>query len=209
MAFAVRQFGLDRRAVLDLGCGSGEHLRYFGSASVGLELNPGLVERARGTGLDVRRWNFVDGIPPALHGRFDAIWCSNVLEHVLAPHEFLIDTRSALRPGGLLIVVVPITRPFRLGAWGGFLAADHVNFFTLRTLRLTVQRAGYDVRYLGAFSLSRASRRVGRWLTLITPGAMAAASLIDGFQYPEKSLKQLRECGITFDPGAGVPRETA
>jgi hypothetical protein len=66
-----------------------------------------------------------------------------------------------------------------------------------------------SVRYLGAFSLSRASRRVGRWLAHITPGAMAAASLIDGFQYPQKSLKQLRECGITFDPGAGAPSDTA
>jgi 2-polyprenyl-3-methyl-5-hydroxy-6-metoxy-1,4-benzoquinol methylase len=84
--------------------------------SVGLDLNPKASHEA---GLDARRWDFTEGIPSDI-GEFDAIWCSNLLERVLAPHAFLIDLRGVLRMNGLLLVVVPQTTRFKwvLGAAG-------------------------------------------------------------------------------------------
>jgi len=191
VAFAVRHFELAEKRVLDVGCGGGESLRHFGPGSVGLELNDEYVRRARSRGLPIHQWNFVDGIPSPLRGRFDAVWCSNLLEHVLSPHLFLLDLRQALVAGGLLLIVVPVSRRLRVGPWGGFDAADHVSFFTPFTLRHTVARAGYDVRYLGCASVPGAPRTLSSLLAHVSPSVLLAASMVEDFQYPEKAHKQL------------------
>ena len=43
----------------------------------------------------------------ALHGRFDTVICLNVLEHVGDPLPALRNMRSALAPGGKLVLYVP------------------------------------------------------------------------------------------------------
>lgn len=191
VAFAVRHFDLGSKRVLDVGCGDGETLRYFGPGSLGLELNPEYVRRARTQGLAVHEWNFVNGIPGWLSGRFDAVWCSNLLEHVLSPHLFLLDLRQALTPNGILCVVVPITRRFRFGPWRGFEAADHISFFTPRTLRHTVARAGYDVTFLGCASIPAVPKLAGSLLASVSPSVILAASPVEDFRYPDKAHKRL------------------
>jgi SAM-dependent methyltransferase len=191
VAFALRHFGLGGRAVLDVGCGAGEHLAYFGPGSMGLELQERLVAEARARGLDVRQWDLSRGLPADLADRFDAVWCSNFLEHVMSPHLFLIDCRRVLRPGGLVVAVVPLTRHFALGPWRGRLAADHVSFFTPATLRLTVERAGYRVVFLGAHSFPWLPRWAAAVLRAVAPGVVVAARPAEGFQYPAKAHKRL------------------
>jgi SAM-dependent methyltransferase len=187
LRFALARFDLAHRAVLDLGCGPGLYLSYFGPGSVGLDLH---AETARAKGLDARPWNFMDGIPEDLQGQFDAVWCSALLEHALSPHQLLIESRAALRSEGTLLVVAPQShglprlapiRPLR-----AYLAVDHVNFFTATTLKLTIERAGYRVNCLANPSLS--------WLPgakLVGPNLLAAAVPIPGFQYHPKADKRL------------------
>lgn len=193
VAFSIRHFSLDRARVLDVGCGEGSHLAHFGPGSVGLELREQAVGAARARGLDVRQWEVGEGIPPELAGAFDAVWSSNLLEHLVSPHLFLLDTHPALRPGGLLLAVVPIARRLAVGPWRGFLAADHVNFFTPNTLRLTVERGGFDVEYLGSPSLARWPRRAGSLLRAIAPNLLVVGRRIEGFAYPDKAHKRLVE----------------
>lgn len=187
LKFAVKHYALDAKEVLDVGCGSGDYLQHFGPGSLGIDINPALAQER---GLEAVRWNFVDPLPPDLYGRFDVVWASNILEHVLCPHEFLIRVRRALRPNGLLLVAVPATRPLVKGAWKGFLAADHINFFTGQTLRYTMARAGYEIRFIGSPSL-QVPRKLATLLTPVSPVLLAAASPIANFQYPEKAHKIL------------------
>lgn len=44
---------------------------------------------------------------PAEHGSFDAVVCTQVLEHVPRPPQALQELRRVLRPGGVLIATVP------------------------------------------------------------------------------------------------------
>ncbi len=199
LAFAIRHYRLDRLRTLDVACGSGLHLRHLAPGSVGLDMNPQVAP-----GLPVRPWNVDEGIPGDLWGSFDAVWCSNFLEHVLAPHQFLIELRRALKPSGWLFVVVPSTHRLRRGPWLGAYAADHVNFFTPHTLRLTAERAGYDVEAVAAPSFPRLPAAMARAMASIGPVLFLAARLIDGFQYPAKAHKTLVDDQIRWVPATGT-----
>jgi len=133
------------------------------------------------------------------------VWASNLFEHVLAPHSFLIDLRRALRPNGLLLMVVPLTRLLKAGPFKGHLAADHVNFFTVRTLRLTIQRAGYDVEDIMSSAFPGLPIRVSRALARCGPSVMVASRPISDFRYPPKAHKHLENGRIVFDGTLGDP----
>jgi SAM-dependent methyltransferase len=129
--------------MLDVGCGNGATLRAFGSlfdewTMAGTELN------------DTYRKE-VESIPRTepLHvcsaesvpGTFDLITMIHVLEHVIEPVDFLRSIRAKLAPGGLLLVEVPhhLHNPFEL------LIADHRSHFTLATLGMALNMAGYEI----------------------------------------------------------------
>ena len=75
--------------------------------------------------------------------KFDLIVCSHVLEHVADPYSAVNALRSYLAPGGVFYVEVP------LEIWKKApLAVEpvtHVNYFTVDSLRILLERAGYSV----------------------------------------------------------------
>ncbi len=131
--------------VLDVGCGVlTPHLRFFAPGSIGID---GADVRPP-EGYDFLRWNFSDDISNSLtekglQSAFRFVWCQNVFEHVLNPHEFLLNLRRVLRPDdGLLFLGVPlvnglgttytVSRNNPLNYFRGFLSQDHVNFSHLK-----------------------------------------------------------------------------
>jgi SAM-dependent methyltransferase len=92
-------------AVLDVGCGRKPY-RHLCPAEryVGVEIDTPAT-RALGEA-DV----FYDGrVLPFPGGSFDAVLCSQVLEHVFAPKDFLGEIHRVLRPGGRLLLTVPFS----------------------------------------------------------------------------------------------------
>lgn len=96
--------------VLDLGCGTGRHLRRLdraGVRAVGADFSMGMLRVARRhlpaarlVGADLQR-----GLPFG-GARFDAALCSLVGEHLTELHRTLADTARAVRPGGRLVFTV-------------------------------------------------------------------------------------------------------
>jgi SAM-dependent methyltransferase len=85
--------------VLDIGCGSKPYQHVFkGTEYVGLEL--------KGSNRDADY--YYDGIQfPFKDGEFNAVLCSQVLEHVFTPSIFLSEIHRVLKDGGLFLLTVP------------------------------------------------------------------------------------------------------
>lgn len=105
------------KSILDYGCGDGTFLTMLMASdapparAVGAERNPDVVKDCR------ERLSSVEGLDfilqemagdPAHKGRYDAVFCMEVLEHALEPDSILEDLDSLLAPEGTLVVSVPV-----------------------------------------------------------------------------------------------------
>jgi SAM-dependent methyltransferase len=187
----VHSLGLDKKAVLDVGCSYGEHLAHFGPGSTGVTINPKEAEEGRRRGLDMVLGNIEEMTD--IKKKYDVIYCNNLLEHLYSPHAFLYRIRTILAPGGLLVLGVPVL-PFpqwltRIRKFRGALAGAHINFFDSGTLALTVERAGWQIREIRGFRLP--FRAVDLLVTFLYPHLYVLAEPDPAFSYDEKRLHEL------------------
>lgn len=90
--------------VLDVGCGTKPYCGLFTAATayVGLEFDT--PENRASKQADY----FYDGeVFPFEKESFDGVVCSQVLEHVFNPDNFLQEVRRVMKPGGELLLTVP------------------------------------------------------------------------------------------------------
>lgn len=99
----LERFGKDRD-VLEVGCGTGLLLRQivkFARSAKGVDLSPGMLEKARARGLDV-----VEGSATALpfpDASFDVACSFKVLPHVREIEKALAEMARVVRPGGTIV----------------------------------------------------------------------------------------------------------
>ena len=95
-------------SLLEPGCGRGEHLRLFkelGLDVYGLDLSPEAPSFAKDLNISVCDLES-DNLPyPDDH--FDVIYSKSFLEHIRDPSKFLKEAYRVLKPGGLLLSMVP------------------------------------------------------------------------------------------------------
>jgi len=149
-----------RLALLDAGCGDGINLRglreiekqgdFFLSITA-CDYNPLRLEKAKNADpaadlheVSLENMNFGEG-------KFDAILCSHVLEHIPAWENALACLRYHLKSGGLLIIAVP-NEGCLMGRIRNHVMqrsilkkTDHVHFFTETGLRKKISTSGFSV----------------------------------------------------------------
>lgn len=133
--------------VLDFGCGNGgmlKRLKDFGANAEGLEINPAAARMARELGFTV--YGSLDDVPR--EPPYDAVVSNHVLEHVRDPSTTLELVRSRLRPGGRIILKLPIddVRARLQRGWSRDDVDHHLHTWTPRLLANTLFEAGYDVQ---------------------------------------------------------------
>ena len=120
--------------VLDVGCGRKPYRAQVPATRyVGLEVDTP-VTRALGAAdafYDGRTFPFPDA-------SFDGVLCSQVLEHVFTPEEFLREIARVLRPGGRLVLAVPF-------AWDEHEQPHDFARYSSFGLRALLERAGFEV----------------------------------------------------------------
>lgn len=194
----VNHHGFGDKRVLDIGSAYGQSLLFWGDGSEGVEIREKMIGFLHALDRKTHSLNVEDGFSGIEQASFDAIFTNNLIEHLVAPHLFLGRLHALLKPNGVLAIghpLVPLT-PFRqlwrsLG-YSGWLQEEHVNFFTPQTIKLTLERAGFDVtdQYFSAFSHSRLLSKIA------VPFGIHCLSVCrkkEGYRYHEFRLAE-------FDP---------
>jgi ubiquinone/menaquinone biosynthesis C-methylase UbiE len=91
----------------------------------------------------------IDGSLPFDDGAFDAVWSSEVIEHVADTARWLSEVRRVLVPRGRLLLTTPSHGRLRL-AIGGIEhysepLGDHLHLYSDRSLRELLTEFGFDV----------------------------------------------------------------
>lgn len=127
--------------VLDFGCGGGFLLANLKCAKkVGVELNETAHEECRTNNIEV--YKSINQVP---YKDFDIIISHHCMEHVPYPIEALASLRSLLKPGGKLILVIPIDDWRRQYDATGKDIDHHLHTWTPRLLANTLSEAGYQI----------------------------------------------------------------
>jgi len=146
--------------VLDVGCGDGikfsEFCERFDEVGVevvpvGIEVSKQLAEvsqkRLGAFGGEVIENNAIDGMASVPASTLDMVTMHSFLEHEAQPLRLLGAVRSALKPGGFVVLKVPNfaswNRVLRGDRWPGFRYPDHVSYFTPATLEILAKKAGF------------------------------------------------------------------
>ncbi len=160
---AAHRSAQPRPRLLDVGAGIGGLVslaQSMGFDAEGIELNPRLVGIATERGLNVRQARAED---LDVRGEYQVVTLMDLLEHVSNPLAVLERVRDSLRPGGELIVYTPnhaaavVLAAHALASVGLDFAVreifgrNHVTFFDRKTLRSTLDRAGFEVREMWSF----------------------------------------------------------
>jgi SAM-dependent methyltransferase len=182
-------------SVLDVGCASGAFLRQMRESGWGVTgVEPSEAQFRRATKVLGDNANIQQCVlqEASLQGDFDLVTMWDVLEHVTHPREFLSLAATLLRPGGSLVLNVPrIDSPAArlLGRRWPVLLAEHLNYFTVPSLRLCGEAAGLRLAHTGqraaAFSLDYVLFRAGQHYV---PGSAVARRLVNAIRISRWSI---------------------
>jgi 2-polyprenyl-3-methyl-5-hydroxy-6-metoxy-1,4-benzoquinol methylase len=143
--------------VLEVGTATGYlsfEMAKRGCTVTGIEKDPEMAKAARGfcsqmlTG-DVETMNL------QVLGRYDAIICADVLEHLCDPRRTLQQLRSLLKPDGRMLISLPnvahiwVRINLLLGRFdyekSGILDETHLHFFTLKSAKNFIASCGLEI----------------------------------------------------------------
>lgn len=153
--------------VIEVGAGWGGLAQVFARDRryqyVGLEPSDDRAAFCRSRGFDVRTAVFAG---PASAGPADVVVFDNVLEHVHDPLALASAAVATLRPGGVLVIIVPNVADMRqlYPPWRDrhhWQPHSHINYFSARHLRELFARHGLACRYFGLRALGRSRGDLG------------------------------------------------
>jgi len=147
--------------VLDIGCGAGHKILAAGGIPHGVEISKELNtiadERMRERGGFSVHAPAVDGVEQFDENYFDSVLMHSFLEHEENPSGLLAGVHRVLKPGGLAYVRVPnygsLNRMFMGKKWCGFRYPDHVNYFTIGSLKKMAANNGFDFKLLNPLNV--------------------------------------------------------
>ena len=176
-AYVAERTALRGAAVLDVGCGGGllsEALARGGANVTAIDLAPNVLEVARlhlfesGLRVDYREIG-AEALAAEQPGRYDAIACMEMLEHVPDPGSVLSACATLLKPGGRLFLSTINRTPaaFAVAIVGAEYVArllpkgthDYAHFIRPSELAAGLRAAGLELEDLRGLAYNPLTRR--------------------------------------------------
>ncbi|MDP8242564.1 MAG: class I SAM-dependent methyltransferase [Candidatus Hinthialibacter antarcticus] len=137
----------ETKRCLDVGCASGRTAATFqrlGWDAHGIDVDPQAIAVAQEHGLEVSVAHLEQ---LELDKLFDFITLVDVIEHVRDPKALMQRASQLLKPGGAVYIKTPCadSLPHRLVGERWLESAEHVQFFSQRTLTKLVEEAGFKI----------------------------------------------------------------
>ncbi len=170
------------KTILDVGCGQGIFSENFSERKDleiwGIEIDKEEAAEAQKKLFRVINNDAIGALTEIPDKKFDAIFCNDVLEHLVDPYTFLKEVKSKLSPHGVVIASIPNVRylnnfinfVFRR-EWkyedSGILDRTHLRFFTQKSMRRMFEEAGYEIVSMNGINGYTSSWKF-RLLNLIT-----------------------------------------
>lgn len=140
------------RRFLDLGCSIGtavEAASRLGFEAFGSDIDPESIRLAEEM---FPRGHYHTGPVselPAEWGKFDFVYCAEVIEHLNDPHSFLAAMSARMTPGALLYLTTPDAGhrhvPDRFDQWNQVVPPHHLIFFDRPSLTALLAAYGLEV----------------------------------------------------------------
>jgi SAM-dependent methyltransferase len=146
IADELAQLGLQPRTVLDCGCGDGSLLsviaRRIPCASLhGMDIADNVPLQRAGLPIQFRAEDLGRPVPVEMHGVYDLVLCSEVIEHVENDGMVLRNLADLAAPGGTVILTTQAGKIYKTEEFLG-----HMRHYSLRDLCTRVGQAGLKVQ---------------------------------------------------------------
>ena len=155
--------------ILEFGCGLGQDIYLFPNG-VGYDISQYCLDLCKKRGIKV-----IHDLDEIEDKSFDIVYSAHTLEHVINPHEVILQMKAKLKDNGKLMLILPTERlrkaSFELDT------NQHLYSWNFRTINNLLIKSGFDIlenkyyRGIGYDKLlfaSRLSINFYRWLTYLT-----------------------------------------
>ncbi|MFH0803757.1 MAG: methyltransferase domain-containing protein, partial [Candidatus Tagabacteria bacterium] len=122
----------------------------------GVEVEFKQAEFARQLGLNVLSINAEDNLS-VISQKFNLIWCTDFLVHMVSPYKFLYECRNLLEKNGQMVIQVPLMSIFNMHR-----SVLHFYAFNKKSLIYLLEMAGYEIVKTSGFL-----RKKPKWVNFI------------------------------------------
>lgn len=144
----IEKFSLKDKKIIEIGCGQGEFLDIMSKVNSnvhGIENYKNSVDLCRSKGLKVYEGFIEDRYYKIENSPYDGFFIMNFLEHLPDPNEFLKGIYENLNEGAIGLIEVPNVDMIISNLMFSEFISDHLLYFTSKTLRLLVEKNGFEI----------------------------------------------------------------
>ena len=156
---------LRERDIFEIGCAYGfflDEARHFAKSVAGIDISQDATAYGRGRfGLDIQQGDYLNR---ALGRKYGVIAMWDTVEHLQRPDLFIEKAKDDLQPGGVLALTTgdigSMNARLRGHKWRMIHPPTHLHYFSTSTMKVLLDRHGFDVVHLSHPGISRKLRSI-------------------------------------------------